>query len=221
MTQNVPGQRKGITTTPRVIVKSDKNLIFERGVIDATYAIDGGNTGKTDELRAGCLMAKLTTSGKWVPAKFTRVKGGTSGSGSGAGDTALTVEDARFFKADDPVSVETAAGTANHTVSSVDYVNNVITMTTAVDNPNEGGLVQGRGALAGSGTVRAILNNFVKLLGIPVHEDAVWRDMTIDQLLISGYVDASQILGDLAGVRASTSVTHYLNHVIWDDQQGG
>lgn len=225
MPKYLPGQRDGRTTSPRNVLLSQKNLrrVEGGGVIDATYAIDGANTGKTQELRAGCLMARITASKLWVPLKLTQISDGTSGSGSGNSATAITVEDARFFKAGDAVLVESddSGGDVTTTIASIDYTNNVITLDDAVEFARNGGAVKATGVLAGAEIARAVLNEFVDLID---HDDNTARDRHVSELLINAYVDEGKILGDLAAVRApdnfSTAITHYLDQIQWGDQTG-
>ena len=86
------GTRAGRTITPRNILKRTGDDFYLPGplVLDAgsaTYkrSVDGKNTSYTNELRAGCIMAQITASKKWVPCKRTTVEAGGSGSGSGPG----------------------------------------------------------------------------------------------------------------------------------------
>lgn len=197
----VPGQRTGLTNTPRNILLSSQGVQVLPGpqYIDATYAIDGANTNRTDELRAGCLMARIT-SGLWVPCKNSYVSSGTSGSGSGTTTTTINVDDARFFKASDTVTVPVAAGTVSRTVSSVDYTNNILTLSSAVDNPSIGVSVIGSGAIAGSEICRGILLHTVRLLSTEPYNTTQYDTPCV--ILIGGLVDEDQVLGDLTAVQA-------------------
>lgn len=227
MTQRVPGQRTGLSTTPRIInIGEDYRILPGPVVIDATYAIDGANTNKTDELRAGCLMGRIN-SGLWVPLKLTRVAAGFSGSGSGNSGVSLNVDDARFFKASDQIEVQTtglgsgaqvlANQYENATVSSVDYTNNVLTLSAAISNPSVGSIVRGRGTSAGAGICRGILKETVRLLSQEPYNTTEYD--TQGQILIEGLVDTDLILGDLSAVQADWT-NHYVKSIIFDDDQG-
>lgn len=218
MSTKTPGQRTGLSITPRNILASTQGAVYLPGpvVIDATYAIDGSNTSRTDELRAGCLMARIT-NGLWVPLKRTRVASGTSGSGSGQTSTTLTVDNAAFFKADDTVTVTVAAGTVNRTISSINYTTNVLTLDSAVDNPSIGGAVIARGSLAGAETCRGILAETVRLLTTEPYNTTQYD--TQAPILVAGFVKNAQLLGDLAAVRAAMT-SHYLQQFLFDDEQG-
>lgn len=112
---SLPGQRtidSGVT--PREILMSDEGKIVLPGpiVIDSAVAIDGKNTSRTDELRAGCLMAQNTASGKWAPLKRS------AANGDGTGATALIVDDSRFFKAGDTLTCKGTRGIVKMTHSA-------------------------------------------------------------------------------------------------------
>lgn len=209
----MPGQRDVFTATPRNVLVSDRAVVMTRGVVSATYAYDGKNT-KPDELRPGCLMAYVYGLGMWMPMKRTRVESGTSGSGSGRTDVNLKVEESRFFKIGDTISVAVAAGTVNRTISDIDYDIDMLTLDTAVDNPVIGGAVIARGTLDGAQTCRGILDTFLKLMD----EDGEWRDKPVSNIVISGYVDVDAILGDLTAARADTSAR--LEQIMWSDRHG-
>ncbi len=98
-TNPLPGSRTGRSVTPRQILKSMDGLEQISGVIDATYAYDGSNTNYEDELRSGLIMARITASKLWVPCKRSKANG------RGNASTALTVDDARTFKAGDTVTI--------------------------------------------------------------------------------------------------------------------
>lgn len=221
MSRQGPGQYDVYSNTPRNIFIGGREsaVVYLPGpvMIDATYAIDGKNIGRTDELRAGCLMARIT-NGLWVPLKRTRVASGTSGSGTGAGSTQIMVDDARFFKAGDTVSIATDNGVVNRTIASVDYDIDEITFTVAVDDPNIGGAVIAQGSLAGAETARGILAETVRLLtGTPF--DTTNRDTQGIILVGGGIVDEDLVLGDLDAVRADLT-SHYISHIIFGDEQG-
>lgn len=211
--KSLPGQRTGISTQPRNILMSEKNKQFIVGgiVIDATYAIDGANTGKTDELRPGIILAKITASNLWVPCKRTLVANSGSGSGS-TGATEVFVDDARHFKVGDEITINATSGKI---IGAIDYTTNKITLTSVQTNLADGQVVYASGsALAGAEIARAILNEHVKLMDL---DDGTWRDKLVGEPIIAGYVNEDMILGDLAAVRAATN---YLDGILWSDRQG-
>lgn len=203
----LPGQRTiDAGSTPREILLSGENVITIPGpvVIDATYAIDGSNTGRTDELRAGCLMGQITTTKQWVPLKRTAVKTGTTGI-----VTALTVDNAAFFKVGDVISVGSDTGI---TITAIDYTTNTLTIASTA-------VVDGEAVIAttpaGSETARGILKESVRMLtGVPY--DVTSRDVNA-VIIISGYVNENMVLGDLAAARADTA--NQLSGFLWGDRQ--
>lgn len=216
----LPGQRTGRSVTPRTIFASSQGQVFLDGpiVIDATYAIDGSNTGRTDELRAGCLMAQITASKLWVPLKRTTVAEGFSGSGSGNTGVSLDVVDASFFKAGDTIAIATrTGGTLSRTISSVDYTDNSITVTEAIDgDPSVGDAVYANSTLAGAETCRGILSETVRLLTPEPYNTTQYDNAGI--LAIAGYVNDNHVLGDLAAARADTNAK--LGNFMFTDEHG-
>lgn len=215
MANELPGQREILAVTPRKILwnESGNVVVHAGGVIDATYAIDGANTSKTDELRAGWLMARITASKLWVPLKRTQIA--TPSLSASVPSALIYVDNAAAFKAGDTVTVNATTGL---TVDSVNYTTNVITLTTSIDvDLAVGDPVFASGDLAGAEIARGVLASTVRLLsGIPF--DTTERDKAF-QLLIAGCVDNDQVLGDLTAALES-GVTNYLSHIIWRDQQG-
>lgn len=201
-TNPLPGFRSGRSVAPRQILKSSAGLDYVLGIIDATYAIDGKNTGYTDELRAGTIMARITSSKLWVPCKRTTVLSG------GGSVTTCVLTDSRAFKVGDTITINGDA----ITITAIDYTTDTITWTGSVTIVN-GEVVIGASGLAGSEIPRAILNEFIKLKD----EDDTWRDKSFSMGVISGVVDNTMILGDLTAVRAATN---YLDNVLWADYQG-
>lgn len=230
MGNSKPGQRDGRTPAPRNILKSFKGVQRIPGGIflDATYCKDGGNTGYTQELRAGIVLGQLP-SGMWAPCKRTSLAAGNSGSGSGVSVTVLTVTDARHFQADDVISVPTAAGRIARTISSINYTTNEITVSSAIVN----GLITGAGTdgisdhiiihandtnQTGVSTPRAVLGEFIDLID---HDDNTARDKSAAEVYIAGVVDYDLMIGDIAAIRAADDGTNgFLRGILWSDRQG-
>jgi hypothetical protein len=99
MSVSLPGQRAGALRTDRQLMANYAGMVCERGVIDATNSYDGGNTDYERELRVGQVMARITSSKKWVPCKRSQ----TNGAGDAA--TALIVDDVRAFKAGETLTI--------------------------------------------------------------------------------------------------------------------
>lgn len=204
MSNDIPGQVSGRTVTNREVFLGDiSHRQAFTGVIDSSKAYDGVNTSYEDELRAGCLMGRITASKKWVPLKRSRANG------AGASSAALTVDDARFFKAGDALTIGSTSGV----ISSVNYTTNVITLTATKTWSDRDAVY----ATDGSGVARAILGEFVKLKDMDL--DGTARDKSTSQLVVIAVARNGQILGDLATVRAADS-SHYLGGITWDDYIG-
>lgn len=228
------GSRTGRTVTPRNILKRTGDDFYLPGpnVLDAgtvTYrrSVDGGNTGYTNELRAGCVMAQITASKKWVPCKRTTVAAGGSGSGSGAGSAVMPVANAAFFIVGEIITIEgTSAGTVTKTLTAVDYGNNLLTFSGAIqydtgDAVYVSTLSDGSTSAAGAEIPRAILSETVWTTNLQDPIDAAagtLYDKTV-QLLYRGYVDEDYILGDYSACRSAT--VNYLDGILWDDRQQG
>lgn len=205
---SIPGQRtidSGVT--PREILMSDEGKIVLPGpiIIDSAVAIDGKNTSRTDELRAGCLMAQNTASGKWAPLKRTTVL-----SGGGSSVTTCVLTESRFFKVGDLITI----GADDVTILTIDYTTDTITF--AAKTIADGEAVISRGtAGAGYETCKGILQFAVRLQsGEPYISTLYDKTGTI---LAGGYVNQDFVLGDLTAARADTAAR--LSAFIWSDRQ--
>lgn len=195
-----PGTDTGQTLTNRNCLASFEGVQLGRGVLDATYAYDGGNTGYERQIRPGTPLGRITASGLWRPCPRTTTT--TTGT-----VTAAVVVDARAFKAGDVVSIGADTGL---TVSAVNYTTNTLTIPSTA-------IVSGEAVVVadGSQTCRGILNEFVDLWDETAQD---YVDKSFSELVLAGYVDDDMILGDLAAIRAAAS--QYITGIIWDDQQG-
>lgn len=65
-----PGVQAERTATPRQILLSEESALYfpSAKVVDGSKSRDTGHTGDLDVLRAGLLMGKITTGGKYCPA---------------------------------------------------------------------------------------------------------------------------------------------------------
>jgi hypothetical protein len=198
----LPGSRLGRSVVPRNLLVSNNALEYVMGVIDSANAYDGSNTSYEDEIRVGTPMARITATKKWVPCKRTTVL-------SGGGTVATCVlTDARAFKVGDTITINGDAVT----ITAIVYSTNTITWVGNQTIVNAE-VVIAVGAFAGAEICRGILNEFIKMKD----EDATWRDKSFSMCLIRGFVDNTQILGDITAIRAATN---YLSQVLWADQQG-
>lgn len=100
----LPGYSSRGSWTPRQIkwLPGQEVHCPETVLIDGTNSIDGGNTGYTDELRPGWLLAMITATKKFVPVKRT------AANGAGAAATALIVDNAAAFKTSETITIKGA-----------------------------------------------------------------------------------------------------------------
>lgn len=201
--------------------------------LDSAHCYDGANTSYEQELRAGTVLGKITSSGKWTPCKLTSLTGGDSGSGTSHTATDLHVTDARHFQVGDIISVPTQNGRLTRTISAINYSTNVITVSVAITANLTTTVPNGVGIgnciypdptddAAGAGVPRAILNEFVDLID---HDDNTARDRGAAEVLVAAVVDNAMILGDIAAYRAASDPNNktpdgYLQHIIFADRQG-
>ena len=206
MSARLPGRTVGRTVTGRTVLRDTVRARHEAMIIDGTYSYDGANTSYPYELQARCQMAVITASGKYCPLKRTVLAADASTS-----DTEVVVDDARFFKAGDPIKVSDADADV---VSSIDYDTNTITLVTGLSGDvSTDEVVIATGALAGAETAVGILDEFVDL------EDAqtqVVGDRQSGKLIVQGFVLDAMVLGDLAAARADTS--NQLSLIHFQDQ---
>ncbi len=231
------GTRTGRTVTPRNILARTGDDFYLPGplVLDggtATYrrSVDGGNTGYTNELRAGCIMAQITATKKWVPCKLTTVTALGSGSGSGAGSLVVPVVNAAFFIVGERCTIPATGGQAtpiSRTLTAVDYANNLLTFDGAAFQYNTGAVIyvnrftDGATAADGCEIPRGILSQTVWTTNLQDAIDAAagtLYDRAI-QVLFRGTVNEDYILGDYAACRDAT--VNYLSGILWDDRQTG
>lgn len=205
--QALPGVTTGRTVTPRRVLQQAGRTHLLRQVavtLDGTNSYDGGNTSYEKYIRGGALLARSSSSGLWAPLKRTKANG------LGSSATALTVDNAVFFRAGDSVIVGNNAAQA---IVSINYSTNVITLTSAITwKDNEPVTV------AAFATARAILLD---------DEVSLWNaDKSANvnktaQAVILGYVDQDKVLGDLDAALQDYDSAIFLKDIVFDDYQIG
>lgn len=98
-TNPLPGSRTGRSVSPRQILASSSGVDYVSGVLDSANAYDGANTNYEDELRSGLILARVTSTKKWLPCKRSKA------TGNGTASTSLAVTDARAFKAGETLTI--------------------------------------------------------------------------------------------------------------------
>lgn len=209
-----PGQRiVDAGTTPRQIFMNTHGIVEMPGPIwiDGTNSIDGKNTNRTDEIRAGMLMAQITASKKWVPCKRSQANG------AGVSSATLVVDNASAFIVGETLQIGSTTGI----IQSIVYSTNTITLT-ANKSWSDNDVVytitlkDGATSAAGSEICRAVLTQTQRLLsGIPYETTQVDKEGV---LICQGYLNTTMILGDLAAILAATN---YLSGCQWSDRQQG
>lgn len=200
MSSRTPGTDTGQTLTNRNCLASFDGVRHGRGVIDATYAYDGGNTGYERQIRPGTPMGRITASGLWRPCPRTTTT-------TTATTTTPVLVDARAFKVGDVVSIGADTGL---TITAIDYATNTITIASTAVAAGEAVVVAD-----GSQTCRGILNEFIDLWDDMIKD---YVDKTFSEMIIGGYIDDDMVLGDLAAIRAASG--QYISGLLFDDSQG-
>lgn len=192
----LPGIRAVITATPRHVFRGGAVAYLPAGaVIDGTLSRDPGNTGDTDKLRAGLLMGKVTSSGKYAPSIL-----GTSDAAYTSGTTldvtaATAVEIVRrigstgTFKIVGPPSSGGTLAIETVTYSAVNQSNGNITITALVNDYISGSFIIGTD---GSESPVSLIDD-----GYPIKvtdADAASQDQTWAQIPISGVIESGQII---------------------------
>ena len=154
--------------------------------IDSSVAYDGSNTSFETHIRAGWILAKNTSSGKYVPCKRTIANG------AGSSATALIVDNAAAFKAGDALQIGSTTGT----ISSIDYTTNTITLT-ATKSWSDNDVVYC--STNGTGTATCVLGEDVDLYQTDTRAVA---DCTAGVVYVGGMLKSDRIYGDLSAIRA-------------------
>lgn len=202
---NLPGYRVGQTMTPRNILASDKNLVYGRGVIDASLTIDGTNTGFTHDLRQGLPMGRITASGLWTICRRTTVL-----SGAGTVTTCVLTNPLGFMVGD-----KILIGTDAVTILTIDYTTGAITHS-SITLANGDAVVadSGQTQLAGAEICRGFLNEFVRTL----EPDGIITNRSFGKMVIEGIVMDSMLLGDKTAIFGDTG--NKLTGIIRDIDKG-
>ena len=193
----LPGVRTDRTATHRKVLLTDTGgiqLTLGR-IIDGSLARDSGNTGDLDVLRAGMVMGKITSGGKYAPAILGVTDSAYTSGVTLSVSAAVAVEINRRIGSSgtfDIAGPPTANGDANVesvAFSAVNVSTGDITVTALANN-----YVSGSFIMPDDGSEDA-LGLIGDGYGIKVtDQDALSLDVPIRNLLIAGLIDSSQIV---------------------------
>lgn len=197
----MPGLRDArVADQRRILRQGDYTYLAGGGVIDGALARDSGNTGYLTTLRAGTLLGKITSGGKYAPAIL-----GVSTGAEIATATTVTVSAAQATEIVRRVGATgtllfigppSAAGTVaafTETYSAVDTATGIITCS-ALD----AALIAGSFVCANDGSaypMTFVPESTTHGWGIEVQDrDGNDLDVPLDRLPIAGVIDSSQLL---------------------------
>lgn len=228
MMSQMPGVQNGQTATPRKVLVTDRNIAYVPGgvVIDGTKSRDPLNTDRVDVLRAGLLMGKITTSGKYAPSILgvtVAAYDHTDETGDPDARNILEVSSATAAEVLRRIGVggnlkltgpPTAGGTvATQTldVASVDVDEGEIVL----DAPGSASCVTGSliQPADGSETPRCIIGDSRDAYGIRVTDEnaASIASVPFPQPIVGGFIDAAQIVNYPADAALKAWVKAQLN----------
>ena len=197
----LPGVGSDRTATPRKILRSDQGkIILPYGVtVDGSKSRDPLNTGDLDVLRAGMLLGKITSGGKYAPSIIGVLPSAHTSSGTAVTSMSLGAANAvelnrrvgssGTFKLTGPPSAAGSVAVTTVTYSAVNTTTGVATITDIAVNKIAGSFIQ---PTDGSETPRGIMG---LEYGLKVtDQDATSIDVELMELLIGGLIDASQIV---------------------------
>lgn len=195
-----PGYETLLSQTPREISWSSQvPLELREGgiLLDGTNTADGSNVLRTDEIRAGWALGRITATGKYCLCKRTQVNQ-TGGTG-----TAFTVDNAAAFRVGDAIDV---GADTNLTITAINYLTNQITVSGSFTWADNEAVV----ARDGSQTCRGFLHSWRKLRNL-LNTAAQDKEA---QLVVGGVLNRAALLGDIAAILAdATSVAALGNRI--------
>lgn len=177
-------------------------IACDGGYIDEAITFDHGSDD-TWRIRAGCIWGRVTATGALTLCRNTTITATAS-----SGQAVIVVEDANNFYAGDTIAV---AG-VSHTILSIDYADNEITLTAnlAADK-SAGDTVIGRGTLLAGSEIAIGINTVAIDLLADLNDTTVRGDVRVaDQILSAGGFVSSLINGDLTQALAYS--TNRLTH---------
>ncbi len=189
----IPGHETGRTITLREISFGSQPLEYlPGGGTISSAGIDGGNTGYTDEIRAGWALGRITASGLLVPCRRTTTT--TTGT-----VTSVVLVNSYPFKVGDTISIGSDTGI---TISAIDYTTHTITIASTAVASGEAVIVAD-----GSQTCIGFLDEFVKLRN---PENTAAESKQVAKICVGGTLNKNYLLGDIAAIVADTTSANNL-----------
>ncbi len=197
--QQMPGVSAGSSFESRQVLRyAGKDRETAIPIVLDRNGIDGSQQNNTRLIRAGWLLGRNKTTGRWSPCKRTQT------TNAATNVTAVTVREPDAFAVDDEIRI---GGSASVTITAINYGTKQLTIS-AARSFLEGDVVR---ATNGTETARAILLsdqvNLNSEQGLRVDRAAT--------ALIAGYVDADQLRGDVDAIMldAEEPTSTFWHHV--------
>ncbi len=200
----LPGVSTGKTATPRKVLITDQGKLLVPGgkIIDGSLSRDIGNTNDKDVLRAGVVMGKVTSSGKYAPSILGSLDAAHNSSGTTLTtltvSTALALEIQRriggsgTFNLVGPPSAAGVVATTVVTYSAINTSTGIITITDIAVNKIAGSFIMDTD---GTEEPLALIADDRDTYGIKVTDsDDQDVDVPFPQPVIGGFVDVSQLI---------------------------
>lgn len=192
----LPGIKTTRTATPRRILKTlDGAILYPGGrVINGSLSRDPLNTGDLDVLRAGMLMGKISSSGKYAPAVIGLLTANAAASATSLTVAATTVTELVRRIGATGTFIMTGVNQNGGTVSSETVTYSAASGTTitctAITNAHLAGAFIGANDESWH-PLGFICDGY----GIKVtDEDATALDVPFENMVIGGIIDESQII---------------------------
>ncbi len=196
-----PGVTTARTATPRrVLLGTNEWFLPSSKIIDGSLSRDVGNTGNLDVLRAGKLMGKITSGGKYRPSIIGGINGAISGA---AGITSVTVIAAVATEVARLITV--AGGNVNLKLTGPPAANGVVATTAITATAASGttitvtsvtlpSLVTGSFITPADGS-ETPATFIYDLYGLKITDEfGVSQDTTLARFPVAGLVDSSQLI---------------------------
>lgn len=221
-TYGLPGVRADRDADFRIVCKGDERFTRELAIIDGSESRDPLNTDYLWNLRAGMLMGKITSGGKYAPSVLGVL---TAAFDTDASDpTEMTVSAATAteivrrigtsgtFNLIGPPAAAGVVATTTVTFSAVDTATGAITVTDPGVDKIAGAFIA---PTDGSQTPRGVIGNGHGIR--VVDEDFDDIDVPFPNMLIGGYLDSSQIIN----WPSDTSLQAWVKAALNDADGGG